>query len=58
MTTAQIMERMIAYSEGNIHDIAHLSCVWTYAGTIGMPAIRVISSTCTEVFTGCCWGGH
>ena len=26
---------MIAFSEGNIHDITHLSCVWTYAKTIG-----------------------
>lgn len=31
MTIAQIMEKMIAFSEGNIHDITHLSCVWTYA---------------------------
>ena len=30
MTIAQIMEKMIAFSEGNIHDITHLSCVWTY----------------------------
>ena len=28
-------EKMIAFSEGNIHDITHLSCVWTYAKTIG-----------------------
>ena len=35
MTVAQIMEKMIAFSEGNIHDITHLSCVWTYAKTIG-----------------------
>ncbi len=27
MTIAQIMEKMIAFSEGNIHDITHLSCV-------------------------------
>ena len=26
MTIAQIMEKMIAFSEGNIHDITHLSC--------------------------------
>ena len=26
---------MIAFSEGNIQDITHLSCVWTYAKTIG-----------------------
>ena len=25
MTIAQIMEKMIAFSEGNIHDITHLS---------------------------------
>ena len=35
MTIAQIMEKMIAFSEGNVHDITHLSCVWTYAKTIG-----------------------
>lgn len=35
MTTAQIMEKMIAFSEGNIHDIDHLIRVWTYAKTIG-----------------------
>ena len=35
MPIAQIMEKMIAFSEGNIHDITHLSCVWTYAKTIG-----------------------
>ena len=35
MTIAQIMEKMIVFSEGNIHDITHLSCVWTYAKTIG-----------------------
>ncbi len=35
MTIAQIMEKMIAYSRGNIHDIDHLIRVWTYAKTIG-----------------------
>lgn len=35
MTTSQLMERMIAFSEGNIHDIDHLIRVWTYAKTIG-----------------------
>ncbi len=35
MTIAQIMEKMIAFSEGNIHDIDHLIRVWTYARTIG-----------------------
>lgn len=32
---AQILEKMIAFSEGNIHDIDHLIRVWTYAKTIG-----------------------
>lgn len=35
METAQIMEKMIAISEGNIHDIDHFIRVWTYAKTIG-----------------------
>ena len=35
MTVSQIMEKMIAFSEGNIHDIDHFICVWTYAKTIG-----------------------
>ena len=35
LTIAQIMEKMIAFSEGNIHDIDHLIRVWTYAKTIG-----------------------
>ena len=35
MTISQIMEKMIAFSEGNIHDIDHLIRVWTYAKTIG-----------------------
>lgn len=35
MTIAQIMEKMIAFSQGNIHDIDHLIRVWTYARTIG-----------------------
>ena len=30
-----IMEKMIAYSDGNMHDIDHLIRVWTYAKTIG-----------------------
>ena len=32
---AQIMQKMIAFSEGNIHDIDHFIRVWTYARTIG-----------------------
>lgn len=35
MTIFQIMEKMIAYSEGSIHDIDHLIRVWTYAKMIG-----------------------
>ena len=35
MSVSQIMEKMIAFSEGNIHDIDHLIRVWTYAKTIG-----------------------
>ena len=35
MTIAQIMEKMIIFSNGNIHDIDHLINVWTYAKTIG-----------------------
>ena len=32
---SQIMEKMISFSDGNIHDIDHLIQVWTYAKTIG-----------------------
>ena len=35
MIVAQIMEKMIAFSNGDIHDIDHLIRVWTYAKTIG-----------------------
>ena len=35
MTIAQILEKMIAFSEGNIHDVDHFIRVWTYAKTIG-----------------------
>ena len=35
MTIAQIMEKMLAFSEGNIHDIDHFLRVWSYAKTIG-----------------------
>ncbi|MBQ9010358.1 MAG: HD domain-containing protein [Clostridia bacterium] len=34
-TVAQVMEKMMAFSDGNIHDIDHLIRVWTYAKTIG-----------------------
>lgn len=32
---SKIMEKMIAFSKGNLHDIAHYMSVWTYAKTIG-----------------------
>ena len=32
---SEIMEKMIAFSDGNVHDIDHLIRVWTYAKTIG-----------------------
>ena len=35
MNIPQITEKMIAFSNGNIHDIDHLILVWTYAKTIG-----------------------
>ena len=35
MTATQILEKMIAFSGGNIHDIDHLIRVWTYAKLIG-----------------------
>ena len=34
MTISQIMEKMIAFSNGNIHDIDHFVRVWNYAKTI------------------------
>ena len=40
MTVSKIMEKMITFSDGNIHDIDHLIRVWTYAKTIGeLPAL-------------------
>lgn len=35
MTIAEIMSKMIAFSNGNLHDIDHFIRVWTYAKTIG-----------------------
>lgn len=35
MTIAEILEKMISFSNGNIHDIDHLIRVWTFAKTIG-----------------------
>ncbi len=34
MTVAEIMNKMIAYSDGNLHDINHFMKVWGYARTI------------------------
>ena len=31
---SQLMEKMIAFSDGNIHDIDHFVRVWNYAKTI------------------------
>ena len=35
MEISQIMEKMIRFSKGNIHDIDHLIRVWAYAKMIG-----------------------
>lgn len=35
MKVAAVLERMIAFSEGNLHDINHLVKVWGYARTLG-----------------------
>lgn len=35
MNISQIIEKMIAFSNGNIHDIDHFIRVWSYAKTIG-----------------------
>ena len=35
MTIAQLLEKMLAFSEGNIHDIDHFLRVWSYARAIG-----------------------
>lgn len=34
MTISRIMEKMITFSDGNIHDIDHFVRVWNYARTI------------------------
>ena len=36
ITTAQLMKKMIDFSDGSMHDIAHLLKVWGYARTLGM----------------------
>lgn len=35
MTIAQMIQQMISYSDGNVHDINHFMKVWAYAKTIG-----------------------
>ena len=35
MTVNEIIEKMIVYSDGNKHDIAHFLKVYTYARMIG-----------------------
>ena len=35
MNISQSMEKMIAFSNGNLRDMNHFMCVWTYAKTIG-----------------------
>ena len=35
MQIADITKKMIAYSEGNTHDINHFLKVWSFARTIG-----------------------
>lgn len=35
MTIMQLLEKMIVFSEGNLHDIDHFVRVWTYAKLIG-----------------------
>ena len=34
-TIAELMEQMIVFFNGNLHDITHFMTVWTYARTIG-----------------------
>ena len=34
-TISQLMEQMIVFSNGNLHDITHFITVWIYAKTIG-----------------------
>lgn len=35
MTISEIMEKMLHFSNGSLHDINHLIAVWSYAKTIG-----------------------
>lgn len=50
METAQIMEKMISISDGNIHDIDHFIRVWTYAKTIGeLEGLDLHTQTIVEI---------
>lgn len=50
MTVAEIMAKMISFSEGNIHDIDHLIRVWTYAKTIsGLEGLEAETQYVLEV---------
>ena len=47
---SRILEKMIRFSDGNIHDIDHLIRVWTYAKTIGeLEALDVETQFVLEV---------
>ena len=35
MNISWIMEKLSEFSNGNLHDMNHFMCVWTYAKTIG-----------------------
>ena len=48
MTIAQIMEKMIAFSEGNIHDITHLSMLRILSDNEFFVEERTISNTLVE----------
>ena len=48
MTIAEILEKMICYSNGNIHDIDHLVRVWTFAKPLSrmtLPALYAERNT-------------
>ena len=53
MQIAEVMKKMVAYSEGNTHDINHLLKVWAYAKTIG--ELEKLDEKNTESSGGC---GH
>ena len=50
MKIAEIMKKMIDFSDGNIHDIDHIIRVWTYARTIaGLEALDAETQYTLEV---------